>query len=149
MNARMRAVPFVARTHLAYARVLLARGSFDDRRRAADLLAQAEETATKLGMIRLSEEATVLREPLTAGPTPAGIDAPAPFGLSEREREVLRLLAEGRSNPEIAETLFISRATARTHVGNVLAKLGVHSRAEAVDAAHRFGLLDRPRRAAT
>ncbi|HEY7032469.1 MAG TPA: LuxR C-terminal-related transcriptional regulator [Thermomicrobiales bacterium] len=64
-------------------------------------------------------------------------------GLSAREIEVLHLLADGRSNPEIAEALFVSRATARTHVGNVLAKLGVHSRGEAVAAAHRLGLLDR------
>ena len=62
-------------------------------------------------------------------------------GLSVRELEVLQLLGLGRSNPEIAEALYVSRATARTHVGNVLAKLGVHSRAEAVAVAHRRGLL--------
>src|SRR5262249_6862283 len=62
-------------------------------------------------------------------------------GLSPRELEVLRLLAAGNSNPEIAEALFVSRATARTHVENILGKLGVHSRAEAVDLAHRLGLL--------
>jgi ATP/maltotriose-dependent transcriptional regulator MalT len=149
MNARMKAVPALAHTRAAYARMLLARGSPADRGRAADLLAQAQATADELGMVRLQEEVAVLRERLASGRPPAGSDAAARFGLSEREREVLGLLAEGRSNPEIAEALFISRATARTHVGNVLAKLGVHSRAEAVAVAHRLGLLDRPGSAAT
>jgi predicted ATPase/DNA-binding CsgD family transcriptional regulator len=67
-------------------------------------------------------------------------DAATTAGLSAREAEVLHLLAAGKSNPAIAEALFVSRATARTHVGNVLAKLGVHSRGEAVAAAHRLGL---------
>jgi non-specific serine/threonine protein kinase len=62
-------------------------------------------------------------------------------GLTRREHEVLRLLVAGRSNPEIAEMLFISRATARTHVGNILSKLGAHSRTEAADVAHRRRLI--------
>ena len=57
--------------------------------------------------------------------------------LTPRERDVLRLLVAGRSNPEIADALFISRATARTHVANIFGKLGVRSRTEAADVAHR------------
>ncbi|HEX5095944.1 MAG TPA: response regulator transcription factor, partial [Acidimicrobiia bacterium] len=60
--------------------------------------------------------------------------------LSERELEVLSLLVDGRSNPEIAEALLISRHTARAHVSNLLRKLGTTSRVEAVAEAHRRGL---------
>jgi DNA-binding CsgD family transcriptional regulator len=66
-----------------------------------------------------------------------GIDA---FGLTAREREVLALLADGRSNPQIAAELFISRKTASVHVSNILGKLGVASRGEAAAVAHRLGL---------
>ncbi|HYJ73213.1 MAG TPA: response regulator transcription factor, partial [Actinomycetota bacterium] len=61
-------------------------------------------------------------------------------GLTPRELEVLRLVAAGRSNGQIAEALFISRKTASVHVSNILAKLGVHTRTEAAAEAHRLGL---------
>jgi len=53
-------------------------------------------------------------------------------GLTPRELEVYELLAQGRSNRSIAETLFISESTAKLHVQHIFEKLGVHSRAEAV-----------------
>jgi predicted ATPase/DNA-binding CsgD family transcriptional regulator len=62
-------------------------------------------------------------------------------GLTSREQEVLRLLVAGRSNQEIAEALFITRATARTHVANILSKLDVSSRTAAADVAHRRRLI--------
>ena len=52
----------------------------------------------------------------------------------------LKLLASGRSNPQIAESLFISPKTASVHVSNILAKLGVDSRVEAAAVAHRLGV---------
>lgn len=62
--------------------------------------------------------------------------------LSPREDEILRLLAAGRSQREIATALVISSKTVATHIQHVLSKLGVHSRAEAVAAAYRRGLVD-------
>jgi DNA-binding NarL/FixJ family response regulator len=61
--------------------------------------------------------------------------------LSQREREVLRLVAEGRTNREIAAQLVISEATARNHVSHILDKLGMSRRAEAAAFAARIGLL--------
>ncbi len=66
------------------------------------------------------------------------------LGLTAREGEVLRLVADGRSNGQIAETLVISRKTASVHVSNILSKLGVSSRGEAAALAHRRGIADAP-----
>jgi DNA-binding CsgD family transcriptional regulator len=62
------------------------------------------------------------------------------FGLTPREHEVLRLVAQGRTNREIAATLFVSHRTATTHVANILGKLDVASRTEATAWAVREGL---------
>src|SRR5204863_9460106 len=66
------------------------------------------------------------------------------FGLSPREREVLALIAEGRTNREIGERLFISQKTVGVHVGNILAKLGVSGRVEAAMVAVRLDLVPQP-----
>jgi non-specific serine/threonine protein kinase len=80
---------------------------------------------------------------LLAGHVSPAVDGPvaASHDLSSRELEVLRLIAAGRTDRQIADTLFISRRTAEWHVGNVLGKLGVANRAEAVALAARDGLL--------
>ena len=65
----------------------------------------------------------------------------APPSLSPRELEVLRLVADGRSNPEIARALFIGEATVKTHLLHVFEKLEVNDRTRAVTRAMEFGLL--------
>jgi len=62
--------------------------------------------------------------------------------LSEREVEVLGLVGAGRSNPEIADALFISLATVKTHVRHILAKLDLRDRAQAIVLAHECGLVE-------
>lgn len=62
-------------------------------------------------------------------------------GITEREREVLTLIGRGRSNTEIAEDLFISVATAKSHVSRLLAKLGARDRIELVITAYETGLV--------
>jgi DNA-binding NarL/FixJ family response regulator len=65
--------------------------------------------------------------------------------LTDREREVLALVAKGLSNQQIADTLVISERTARTHVSNILSKLGVASRTQAALLAIREGIAPAPR----
>jgi DNA-binding NarL/FixJ family response regulator len=82
-----------------------------------------------------------LVEMVTSGPG-ASVAAAAPPGgpLTERETEVVRLMAEGLSNREIARRLFVTEATVKTHVNNVFGKLDVNDRAAAVSWAFRSGL---------
>ncbi len=111
---------------------------------AADRLARAAELASGLGarpllerITRLARRARVDLPTATAGqPRPA-----APFGLTSREMEVLRLVTAGRSNQQIAAELFISAKTASVHVSRILGKLGVTSRVEAAATTHRLHLL--------
>jgi DNA-binding NarL/FixJ family response regulator len=65
-----------------------------------------------------------------------------PDGLTQREAEVLTLIAAGRSNAEIARELFISEATVKTHINNLFAKAGLRDRAQAVTYAYRKGLAE-------
>ena len=71
---------------------------------------------------------------------PAATAQEDPFGLTPRERQVLVLVAEGRTNREIGDSLFMAEKTASVHVSRILAKLDVRSRTEAAAVAHRLGL---------
>ncbi|HEU4422202.1 MAG TPA: DUF1707 domain-containing protein [Pilimelia sp.] len=92
---------------------------------------------------RAAELETAEPRPLGPPPDPVGVPA-ALAGLTEREREVLGLVGMACSNQEIARRLTISERTARTHVSNILLKLGLSSRTEAALLAVRAGLVPPP-----
>jgi NarL family two-component system response regulator LiaR len=78
------------------------------------------------GELRLSPNITAFVSVLASG------EEPSPIRLTERERQVLHLIARGKENAQIAEALYISLGTVKNHVVNVYSKLGVHNRVEAV-----------------
>jgi DNA-binding NarL/FixJ family response regulator len=111
------------------------------RERAGSLASEAHALALNLGgmPLRVSVEDLVRRARLDV----PGIKrlADRDLGLTERETEVLRLVAEGRTNREIAGELYISTTTASVHVSNILRKVGATTRGEAAAIAHRNGLV--------
>ncbi len=131
----------------AYALMRAAAAAGDaDREEAAGKLRRAADLARQLVAQPLQQQIGQLaRRARIQLPGPGSHDAGAaavPFGLTAREQEVLRLVAAGRSNREIAGELFISPRTASVHVSNILGKLGVASRGEASAAAHRLHLFE-------
>jgi DNA-binding CsgD family transcriptional regulator len=144
---------------LAYALLRLAGALAAGGQRAAasEAVGEARRLAEDMGATPLLEEITALARaarleaaggegdaPATTPERGTGDDALEELGLTAREGEVLRLIADGRSNGQIADELFITRKTASVHVSNILAKLGVATRVEAAALAHRRGLTHTP-----
>jgi len=125
----------LARARIALARALGLLGrigpAVDETQRALDLLLELHAE------LEISRAKTLMQE-LSAS---SGKPSPAPAGLTAREIEVLRLVADGLNNQVIAERLFLSEHTVHRHVANILNKLSVSSRAAAVAQAARRGLL--------
>jgi DNA-binding NarL/FixJ family response regulator len=102
---------------------------------AAVRAAAAGDALLAPSVTRLLIEAFARRPPATA-PSPTRLAS-----LTARERDTLLLLARGRSNAEIAGDLFVSEATVKTHIGHLLAKLGLRDRVQAVILAYETGMV--------
>ncbi len=122
---------------LHYSGTLLERNGDGDRAQARKLIDEALVTAETLGMGPIQEQLTKLKDDVSASRGAAGL---SPAGLSQREADVIRLIAAGRTDREIAEELIIAVRTVTTHVGNILNKTGAANRAEAASFATRNGL---------
>jgi len=128
--------PELARTCYDYAGALLERGDRKDRVKAATLIDEAEQLAGRLGMEPLSAPVARFRKRYRIR-----LDR-KPAGLSARELEILRLLAMGKSNKEIAQLLVISVNTVANHVAHVLAKTGASNRTGAAAYAAQHHLFE-------
>ncbi len=135
LNGRMGAATWLARTEFEYGRMLLARGPARDRTRAEALLAEAARRSERIGM-------RTLRARIGGGGLPVGVGSSLPDGLSGREGQILRLLAQGLSNRQIGRELFISEHTVANHVRSILRKTGCANRTEAASYAHLQGLVE-------
>ncbi len=127
----------IARTRWRLAEALAEAGRRDE---AEEQWRRATQTADALGAKPLRRALDDLARRARIGTAPDLPDGAVLASLTSREREVLRLIAAGRSNREIASVLFIAPKTASVHVSNILGKLGAASRTEAAAIAHREGL---------
>ena len=133
-------------SQLRQAEALLARRRVRD---GSAVVERAHDSARLLGADHLGHELALLarRARIKLAPAPDQTthgSAEDRTGLTARQLEVLALIAEGQTNREIAETLFITEKTAGAHVSSILGRLGVRSRVEAATTAHRLGIT-RPR----
>ena len=129
--------PWLAHSQQVYAAMLLERKRSGDAQRAVTLLDAALQTARELGMATLEQRVLALQQQPTAERDHY------PAGLTAREVEVLRMVAEGKTNQDIAKALFRSVNTVANHVRNILAKIDAANRTEAAAFAARHGLLKR------
>jgi DNA-binding NarL/FixJ family response regulator len=108
----------------------------------ADLLAAIRVIAAGDALLAPAVTRRLIAE-FARRPEPGQVPAETLEGVTEREREVLILIARGLSNAEIAQALHVTMATAKTHVGRLLAKLGARDRAQLVMVAYESGLVQR------
>ena len=130
--------PELAWTSCDYADTLRQRNNGNDHERAMSLLDESLAIATELGMLPLMERVVVRQERAESEP---GRMPAYPDGLTQREVEVLCLIAAGKTDRDIAEELVIAESTVRRHVSNIYAKIGTSNRAEATRYALRENLL--------
>ena len=132
----------IARTRWRLAEALAGAGRRDE---ATEHWCEAAQTAERLRARPLRQALDDLARRARIGTLPDDQAAGAVLAsLTSREREVLRLIAAGRTNREIAAVLYIAPKTASVHVSNILGKLGAASRTEAAAIAHREGLITEP-----
>jgi DNA-binding NarL/FixJ family response regulator len=107
----------------------------------ADLVRAVREVAAGHSLLSPAATRRLVAEFVRTSPARSRADRPGLPALTGREREVLELVARGLSNAEIAATLTVSEHTVKTHVGSVLAKLGLRDRVQAVVFAYEHGLV--------
>ncbi|MCH7842968.1 MAG: helix-turn-helix transcriptional regulator [Chloroflexi bacterium] len=131
--------PGLAEICCDYGDMLLQRDDYGDRANAIALLEESLAISSELGMPPLMERVVALKQRVEAGP----VRPPTyPDGLTQREVEVLSLIAAGKTNVEIAEELVIAEGTARRHVANIYEKIGAANRAEATRYAIKNELIE-------
>ncbi len=115
---------------------------------AAGYLLKDSSAEELCAAVRTVARGQVLLQANSAAQLLAGLTPPAQpqsqaekLGLTERERDVLRLIVVGRNNSEIASELYVSEATVKTHINHIFAKLGARDRTHAVVLAHQLGLV--------
>ena len=107
----------------------------------ADIARALQAAATGLTVFDPRVHATLLAATAAPKPAPAAAAAgPPPDGLTQREAEILGLIARGMTNPEIAAQLFLSNHTIKTHISRIFAKTGSRDRAAAIGYAHRHNM---------
>lgn len=129
----------LAHTQRDYAVMLMAQGKVEDLRLARDYLEQAVTAYRELGAEHHADRARSRLADLPHRPAP-GAAAPYPAGLTAREAQVLQLIAEGKTNSEIADLLVLSVRTVERHITNAYAKIDARGKADATAFALRHGL---------
>jgi DNA-binding CsgD family transcriptional regulator len=136
----------------AYARLREAEAALIEnlpRVRIVEPLASSRDVATRLSAQPLLAEIEAVSRRARVRPADHDLRHAVPdevAELTDRELDVLRLIAAGHTKPEIGKALYMSPKTASVHVSRILAKLDVKTRTQAAGVAHRLGLLDAPQR---